>query len=108
MTDKQREVIENLDWKISPCNFADGKAGWELSKYSPAGEDFVISVEDDDLAHNVYEAYMDFDTDEHIEMWVEAKHNGINGVPSIRELCDDADAIDEMLKTLSDALHALQ
>ena len=41
-------------------------------------------------------------------MWVEAKSNSNNpnrdAIPSIRTLVKDADEIEEMLKTLSDAL----
>jgi len=38
-------------------------------------------------------------------MWVEAKHNGREGIPSIRELVEDADEIDKMLDALADALY---
>ena len=47
-----------------------------------------------------------FDVDEHIEMWIEAKRSGTNGVPSARELVHDAEAIDKMLDELADALAA--
>lgn len=46
----------------------------------------------------------DFDPDEHIEMWVMARHNGAKGVPSIRELVHDAEDIDKMLQELAAAL----
>jgi hypothetical protein len=45
-----------------------------------------------------------FDQDEHIEMWIEARHNGVRGVPSTRELVKDAEEIESMLKELSEAL----
>lgn len=57
------------------------------------GEDKVHFREDDDP----YE-------EEHIEMWVEARRHGTSGVPSIRELVKDAEAIDAMLKELAEAL----
>jgi hypothetical protein len=44
-----------------------------------------------------------FDHDEHAEMWVEGR--GKNGVPgTIRQLLDDAEAIDKMLQDLAAAL----
>lgn len=52
--------------------------------------------------------YEDFDIDEHIEMWVEAKRNGVSGVPSISELLDDAREIDVMILKLSQTLHEME
>ena len=49
----------------------------------------------------MYAAY--FDVDEHVELWVNGR--GKNGVPSrIRELVEDAEAIDKMLQELAAAL----
>lgn len=104
ITDKQREVIEEEGWTIHECTFAGDAPGYELSQYSPAGEDFSFAIEADDLVENVREYYVCFDPDEHIEMWIEAKHNGVSGVPSARELVEDADAIEKMLESLWTAL----
>lgn len=49
-----------------------------------------------------------FDQDEHIEMWISARHSGTRGVPSIRELVKDAEDIDAMLKELAEALFAAE
>ena len=48
----------------------------------------------------------DFDVDDHIAMWIEAKKNGTAGVPSTRELVHDAEDIQEMLNELAEALTA--
>lgn len=53
---------------------------------------------------NVKEYAANFDIDEHIELWIEAKRNGVKGVPSTRELVYDAEAIDKMLQELAAAL----
>ncbi len=37
-------------------------------------------------------------------MWVKAKENGVAGVPAIRRLVEDAEAISEMLKELAGAV----
>ena len=93
---------DELDWSVS----IDGDC-WEFGKYSPAGEDFTFSVNVEDVENvwrEVRQYANDFDTEEHIEMWVEARRNGVSGVPSIRRLVEDADDIDEMLDELADAL----
>lgn len=52
----------------------------------------------------VKEYAANFDIDEHIELWIEAKRNGVKGVPSARELVYDAEAICKMLQELAAAL----
>lgn len=91
------EAAEKLDWAVK--EYEDGTA--EFSQYSPAGEDFSFTVNAENAAKEIYEYYDNFDVDDHIEMWVEAKQNGVAGVPSIRQLVEDAEAISEMLKTLA-------
>lgn len=103
--DELKEAIENYGWSVSEFSYSDGDAGWELSQYSPAGEDFSFSIcHNNDIKKAIKEisdyAY-NFDTEEHIEMWVEAK-NSVDGVPSISDLVEDADAIQEMLDELTD------
>ena len=97
------EKAESLEWSV---NIYD-KKDWEFEKYSPAGEDFIFSVtaeKPEELWREVRIYANEFDTEEHIEMWVMAKADGRGGIPSIRRLVEDADAIDEMLDELADAL----
>ncbi len=77
------DVLERLDWAVSSYT-DDGRV--ELEKYSPAGEDFLMCVEVENFPAAVAEYWEDFDQDEHIEMWIEARRNGTGGVPSTREL----------------------
>ena len=37
-------------------------------------------------------------------MWIEARKNGVSGVPSTRELVKDAEDIDKMLQEIAAAL----
>ncbi len=105
MTEKQREIIEGLDWTIHECQLCDGEKGYELEKYSPAGEDFIFTAEDSRLAESIREYAAEFNPDEHAEMWVIAKYEGTDStIPSIRELIEDADAINKMLQELASAL----
>jgi hypothetical protein len=99
MKKNQITIIENLDWSFSEY---DGMI--EFSKYSPAGEDFSFCVSSVCMVDEIQQYYNDFDEDEHIEMWAKAKENGVSGIPSFRELVEDADAIKDMLEELAIAL----
>lgn len=95
------EVLEKNDWKV--IDYVDnGRV--EIAKFSPAGEDFSICVEVENFPRSVEEYAYNFDVDEHIEMWVEAKKNGGKGIPSIRRLVQDAEDIDTMLTELAEEL----
>lgn len=107
--EKLKEIIEKLGWKIDNISFGDGEVGWDLQQYSPAGEDFYFSIcHNNDVATAIKEitqyAEDGFDIDEHIEMWIEAKRNGVRDVPGTRELVNDAEEIKRMLEELSNYL----
>lgn len=77
----------------------------EFSKYSPAGEDFSFEVwylHVSEISDKIMEYYEGFDPEEHVMLW--ANSAGSNGVPSLRELMEDADAIEEMIRELAIAL----
>ena len=98
LDEKYIKVLEENDyWRVGYTD--DGKI--ELETFSPAGEDFVFMAEVEDFPESEFEYAMYFDIDEHIEMWIEARNNGVTGVPSVRRLVDDAEAIDEMLMDLA-------
>lgn len=70
----------------------------ELEWYSPAGEDFLLSFDvkdDDDFLSQLYDAYINFDTEQHA-----VENYGMRGAPGLRVLLDDADAIEDELKRL--------
>ena len=96
------DAAEKLEWKAH-----HDSEGIEFSQYSPAGEDFSFYAHGKTaraIIHSVLEYSRDFDPDEHIAMWIEAKRNGVSGVPSTRELVHDAEEIEKMLEVLADAL----
>ena len=95
-----KKIAERLGWRVD--EYDDGTV--ELSQCSPAGEDFSFTVNAKEAAKEIYEYYDDFDMDEHIEMWIEARENGVIGVPSTRQLVEDAEDISEMLKELACAV----
>lgn len=110
--DIEAKIKEETDWRIvSRDNSAKGFAVWELENFSPAGEDLVISVggiTPEGMIRDIVDFANNFDPDEHIERWIEARHNGVRVVPSIRVLVEDADAIEEMLQELADKVNELK
>lgn len=101
MNEKYRKICEDLGWSLTD----EGDGSFYVSQYSPKGEDFGFSVPADNFVQAVREYYEDFDVDEHVEMWLEARKNGVQGVPaSIEALVYDAKAIDDMLEKLALAL----
>lgn len=103
LEERLHQKAEDLEWSVTVC---DGF--WEFEKFSPAGEDFGFSVDGSDIVASVKEYYEDFDPEEHVTNLVIAKRNGFAGVPDLRTLCDDADAIDEMLHELFEALRDVE
>lgn len=102
--EKYSKIFEELDWQWSAV---DQNGDIELETWSPAGEDVVFDVNADNLVYEVRCYANNFDVDDHVLMW--AEHRGENGVPnSIRELLDDAEAIQDMLNELADALYEVR
>lgn len=98
-TEKFRKIAEKHGWAVY-----DGNTFLEVSQYSPAGEDFSFTLDPDNIVRDLREYAVSFDPDEHAEMWVEARKNGVSGVPSIRVLINDADDIQNMLEDLAIAV----
>lgn len=101
--EKLKEIIEKLGWKIDDISFGDGEVGWDLQQYSPAGEDFYFSIchnNDVKKALKEIQEYAEyFDEEEHVMSnlsWTDR--------PSIRELVNDAEKIQNMLNELSNYL----
>lgn len=75
---------EEMGWNWDAYIEQDNRRTYvEIGQASPAGEDFsmIIDFKEKDQAksfkENLQMYYEDFDVDEHIEMWIEARHNGI-------------------------------
>ena len=94
--------IETLGWDV----YCDGDGSVELYQFSPAGEDFGFTVSESNLIEDVKDYAESFDSEEHAAMWYDAKQRGIRCVPSLHELVEDADAIQEMLNDLANNLCA--
>lgn len=99
-----RRKAEELDWEWHDCN--DGIV--ELEKSSPAGEDFFATAIAGNLVEEIRDICDGFDTEGHVHELLDAKENGFSGVPSLKVLVEDADAIQDMLEELADALEDVE
>ena len=104
---KIEDVAEELGWSVDwqTQEYPKGKTEKlvEFSQESPAGEDFSFCVFYDtlyDIAHEIYTWWQDFDIEEHVKMWLDAKSNGVGGVPDVVTLVEDAKEIEDMCKQL--------
>lgn len=95
------DFVEDLGW-----NLYDGGDFLEIAQESPAGEDFTITVPKgetlEDTIENICDLCMDYDADDHVELWAESA--GKNGVPDISTLDEDSKDIGIMLEELKYAL----
>lgn len=104
---KIQKILDQNDYTLVSIKKQKEEHIAELETYSPAGEDVIIDIWFDGTNKGFIDSFrqyaLEFDPDEHAEMWVEFR--GRRGVPhGIRELIDDADAIQESLMTVSNAL----
>lgn len=97
-----------VDWKFTFWEEPE-KSYVELETHSPLGENVIIKIDFDpedpveSFIDNLKDYYQNFDPEDHAAPFIE--HRGKNGVPdSIRDLVDDAEAIDSMIKDLIFAL----
>lgn len=96
-------AIEDYGWNITAY---DGSY-WDISQFTPAGEDFCFTINHNNNVKKAIEEIIqyadDFDIDEHIEMWADARQidNNRLKVPPIRILVEDAETIQEMLDNLA-------
>lgn len=65
--------------------------------FTHVNQDFRFEINN---VHDIYNYYVNFDVDEEVEMWLEAKRNGLQGVPGARELVFEESIIEETLRLL--------
>ena len=102
--DELLDKAEELGWCIH-----ESDTEWEFIQNSPAGEDFSFDISASDV-HNAGDMVReirsyanDFDAEEHAKMWIEAQGK-VSGVPDVKTLVKDADAIKLMLNKLASAM----
>lgn len=105
------DVLEENDFSVCSIDEQNGEWVAELEWYSPAGEDVIVTIwfdgSDADFIRKFIEYSEDFDAEEHAALWIDSR--GKNGVPdSIRDLLDDADAIDSKLCEVARYLESIE
>lgn len=108
------EIIKVLDdARVSyELSEQDGSCIAELEFTSDHGGDQVFNVwfdkenADETFASGLSDVYEDFDVDEYVEMWLNAKRNGTSCPLNARELVEDAESIDAFLDKLSTDVYA--
>lgn len=105
LSKKYVDVCRRLGWNV---DIDSEEKTVELRQYSPAGEDFSFEVDIIGFVDEVSEYAEDFDEDEHVCNWIDAKLRGCTGVPTAKELVKDADDIKKMLLDLSAALEEVE
>lgn len=107
---KITDVLASCNFRVCSIDEHRGEYCAELETFSPAGEDVLIAIwyngTNADFVEQFKKYAASFDPDEHAEGWVE--YRGQRGVPSgIRDLIDDADAIDGILQNAAEELDKL-
>lgn len=101
------EVVESLGWTINEVE----ENRFELSKFSPSGQDFNFLIEGEDiqeLVDNSYERYDNFDVSSETYLWLDDDGHGQNGAPyDMKDLYEDMEACKEMILEVHDALSTL-
>lgn len=95
------ERAEALGWScyVDPDDFSI-----EFSQDTPIGENFGFHAYGktmDEIVESIRRYANDFDIEDHVRMWLDAKVSGTANVPSVEVLVADAKAIQEMLNELA-------
>lgn len=113
------ESNDDLEWYVSKyADYSNLKESYlEFTGSSPAGEDISFSIDFDasklpceqiqEIIDDLGSYYECFDTEEHVTMLLEAKNNGLSGVPDVETLVEDAKEIDDMFRQLSEFVDKL-
>ncbi len=102
--DELLDKAEELGWCIH-----ESDTEWEFIQNSPAGEDFSFDISTSgvhnagDMVREIRSYANDFDAEEHAKMWIGAQGK-VSGVPDIKTLVKDADAIKLMLNEFASAM----
>ena len=101
MNKEFKKAIEDLGWVVQSdtCITTDtGVCGREIC---------IECNEPSELKETIRSRYENFDVDEEAEMYIEAKQNGLKGVPSIRTLVNDLEDEEEKYTELWEAVEDL-
>lgn len=91
---------------ISECFDEPTPICWEIVTESDAGEALINTIQCNDSLHEfrkgLLKIWENFDIEEHVLDLLEAKKNGMRGIPDVVTLVEDAQKIDKMYESLYD------
>lgn len=104
---KLMKQIENLDWRVNKER--EDSTCLELQKYSPAGQDFFITIDTENdrdiFLENLYSYYENYDISYETYLWLDELGHGRNGAPyDMRDLYNDMEACEQMVYDLYHSL----
>ena len=103
---KITKVAKKLGFNVK----TDGKE-FLFSQFSPAGQDFNIELSAnniEELAEKFDEYYEAYDISYETYLWLDSEGHGTNGAPhNMRDLYEDMEACEAMIKELSEEISLL-
>ena len=107
------KIAERHGWHVSPTDFGDGITGYELSKFSNFGQDFIFDIqamrpgekrESSAALIESAQSYVDeFDPIAEAYLWQGPDGHGRNGAPDDpRDIISDMEQCAEMIVELID------
>ena len=106
LKDKIVKVAEENGWSVYIEDETEDHICFDFGKYSPAGQDFHVSAELEDmeintLMDNLNSRYADFDCSEETYLWLDSTGHGTNGAPyDMKDLYEDMEVCQEMIMEL--------
>lgn len=99
------EKIKELGWNAD----LDDNNYISLQIYSPAGQDFNITIDTENdvdvFIENIYEYYESFDVSYETYLWLDEYGHGKNGAPyDMRDLYNDMEACEQLILKLYNEL----
>ena len=109
MTRKKIETIaEELGWIVTWDKNNDGTKFVMFSQYSPAGQDFNVELEYENLGEiedKLREYYDSYDPSYEAYLWLDSEGHGKNGAPyEMIDVYNDMVACEEMIDKLAWAI----
>lgn len=101
------KVAEELGWSVQI-----EKNEFTFRKYSPAGQDFNVYINADNLEEvieKIQERCDNFDCSEETYLWLDNTGHGANGAPyDMKDLYEDMESCLEMMQELHDELEKIE
>ncbi len=96
---KLLKVIEDEGWSVE-SNY--------IETWCDNGKDIIVNYENlEDLPEILDNLYINYDSEEEFELYVEAKRNGLNGCPSYRDMLEDCEQEENLYRELYQAISAI-